>query len=201
MREALLEPWLRHLRIRRVLPSIRRYPDCHLLDIGCGWEARLLRTVEPYIGRGVGLDVKAPPIATPRITTHRLALLTELPLASASFDIVTMLATLEHLAHPAEMVAETFRVLRPGGRVLITVPSRAAQPVLEFLAYRLGLISAAEIRDHKQYFDRESLQTLFSAAGFSIERQHYFQFGMNNFLLARKPPAKTWAGHQEAPAP
>ena len=34
MKEALLESFLRGLRIRRILPYVRRYPDCELLDVG-----------------------------------------------------------------------------------------------------------------------------------------------------------------------
>jgi hypothetical protein len=43
MKEPILEPILRALRIRKALPVIRQYPDCHLLDVGCGWDYRLLK--------------------------------------------------------------------------------------------------------------------------------------------------------------
>jgi len=71
------------------------------------------------------------------------------------------------------------------------VPSKAARPVLEFLAYRLGVVSEAEIRDHKQYYDRRSLIALLRDSGLAIERHRYFQLGMNNFLVATRtrPPA------------
>lgn len=62
--ENLLEPLLRRRRIQRVLPFIQKVPGCHLLDIGCGWEARFLREVAPYVARGVGIDPKAPPTAS-----------------------------------------------------------------------------------------------------------------------------------------
>ena len=68
MKESLLEPLLRQLRIRQVLPVLLEHPDCSLLDIGCGWEARLLRAVEPYVKRGTGVDFKAPSLATPKLT-------------------------------------------------------------------------------------------------------------------------------------
>lgn len=186
MREAALEPLLRRMRVSRVLPTVLRHQNCHLLDIGCGWEARLLRALEPYIERGVGIDFKAPDIRSAKITTERLTLDQRLPAASGSFDVVTMLAVLEHLGRPSEVVSEIYRVLKPGGRVVITVPSKAAKPVLEFLAYRLHIVSEAEIRDHKKYYDRKSLIELFASAGFAIERHQYFQLGMNNFLVARK---------------
>jgi 2-polyprenyl-3-methyl-5-hydroxy-6-metoxy-1,4-benzoquinol methylase len=97
-----------------------------------------------------------------------------------------MLAVLEHLSYPRAIVAEICRVLKPGGRLLLTVPSKAAKPVLEFLTYRLGLVSEAEIRDHKCYYTKRSLSELISPTGLKIEAHHYFQLGMNNLLIARK---------------
>lgn len=45
-----------------------------------------------------------------------------LPLATASVDNVLMLHVLEHLGRPEQALAEAFRVLRPGGRLLVEVP-------------------------------------------------------------------------------
>ena len=122
MKEQILEPLLRKLRLRKILPVLRRFPDCHLLDVGCGWEARFLREVEPYIAQGIGIDFKAPDIRTEKIRTMQSVLDSELPFADASFDVVTMLAVLEHLAYPEAIVAEVFRVLKPGGMFVGTEP-------------------------------------------------------------------------------
>lgn len=69
MKEALLESTLRKMRLRRVLPSIQAFSNPSVLDIGCGWEARLLHEIEPYIARGVGIDFKAPEIRTEKLHT------------------------------------------------------------------------------------------------------------------------------------
>lgn len=69
MKEALLESTLRFLRLRRILPSIRLFDNPSVLDIGCGWEARLLKEIEPFIERGVGVDFKAPDIKTSKLLT------------------------------------------------------------------------------------------------------------------------------------
>jgi len=189
VKEAILEPLLRRLRIRQVLPVLLRHPDCSLLDIGCGWEARLLRAVEPYVKRGTGIDFKAPRLATPKLTTIATTLTDKLPFPDAEFDVVTLLAVLEHLSRPDAMVREISRVLKPGGQVVLTVPSLAAKPVLEFLAYRVGIVSEAEIRDHKRYYNRQSLETLFAGSGLTVDRHRYFQLGMNNFLVATRAGA------------
>jgi len=184
--EAWLEPLLRRMRLARVLPAIRRHPDCRLLDIGCGWEARLLRSVEPYVREGVGIDFKAPELDHPKLRTIAMTLEDRLPFADASFDVVTLLAVLEHLSQPRRVLEEVARVLRPGGQVVITVPSKAAKPVLEFLAFRLHVVSEAEIRDHKRYYDRAALLELFASSGLRVDRHAYFQLGMNNYLCATR---------------
>ena len=50
MKEPILESLLRKMRLKQVLPFLRRYPNCGLLDIGCGWEAKLLRPVHLKAG-------------------------------------------------------------------------------------------------------------------------------------------------------
>lgn len=51
-----------------------------------------------------------------------VCVLHHLPFADASFDVVLSTQTLEHLKQPAESVRELFRVLKPGGRLLMTAP-------------------------------------------------------------------------------
>lgn len=186
MKEEILEPFLRRMRIGKVLPTIKKYPDCRLLDIGCGWEARLLKTVEPCIKSGVGIDFKAGEIQTPKITTRRVTLDKVLPFSKESFDVITMLAVLEHLAEPLAIAKEIERILVSGGRLIITVPSRAAKPVLEFLSYKLKIVSEAEIRDHKAYYNYPDLAALFGQTKLQIEEHRYFQLGMNNFCILRR---------------
>jgi 2-polyprenyl-3-methyl-5-hydroxy-6-metoxy-1,4-benzoquinol methylase len=186
MNEAILEPMLRRMRIRQVLPIIRQYRECVLLDIGCGWDAKFLRSVEAYVSRAEGIDARAPELHTQKLSTRRMTLAQSLPYADDAFDVVTMLAVLEHLSHPGAVIAEVFRILKPGGRLVLTVPSTAAKPVLEFLAFRLGIVSAAEIRDHKCYYNRRLLHQLLAQSGLVMEAHHYFQLGMNNFAVCGK---------------
>jgi ubiquinone/menaquinone biosynthesis C-methylase UbiE len=186
MREPFLEPILRQLRIRRVLPTIHRYPDCHLLDIGCGWDYRLLRAIKPFLKSGVGIDYKVQEMENDKIKTIKMIIADALPFAAESFDVITMLALLEHLSDPLSIVNEIGRVLKKNGRILITVPSKAAQPVLEFLSYRLKIVNADEIIDHKKYYNRAELGKLFSQTSMIIEHHSYFQFGMNNFCIIKK---------------
>jgi 2-polyprenyl-3-methyl-5-hydroxy-6-metoxy-1,4-benzoquinol methylase len=187
MREPFLEPWLRSMRIRSIRPYVNRYPNCNLLDIGCGWEAKLLRAIEPQIETGTGIDFKAPSINSGKLRTISARLDNQLPFEDSAFDLITMLAVLEHLEYPREILSECSRLLRPGGGLLLTVPSKYAKPVLEFLAFKVGIVNRDEIMDHKQYFNREDLIALFKdIPSLRIVEHEYFQWRFNNKLFVVK---------------
>ncbi len=46
----------------------------------------------------------------------------DLPFEDGSFDAVVAIEVIEHLRSPQEAVAEIFRVLRPGGRIFVSIP-------------------------------------------------------------------------------
>lgn len=188
-REPLLEPLLRRLRVQRILPHLPAEPF-RLLDVGCGHSAALLRTLEPRLRNGLGIDQKAPDTAalnSPKLATLRTRLDSSLPLPDNTFDAATLLAVIEHLKQPAAILAEIRRVLIPGGVIVLTAPSTYAKPVLEFLAYRLHLVSEAEIRDHKRYFTRTLYQDLARETAMDLVRFESFQLGMNTLCVLRKP--------------
>ncbi|MFM7425521.1 MAG: class I SAM-dependent methyltransferase [Elainella sp.] len=183
--EVLLEPLLRWLRFRQVMPQIPA--GAQLLDVGCGHSATFLKAAANRIKSGIGVDFKVQPMQFQNIQTIQLKLADVLPFADASFDVVTMLAVLEHIEQEKPMLQEVRRVLKPDGRLILTVPSIWAQPLLELLAYRLKIVDEREIRDHKRYYNRARLETvLVQTTGFRGFRHRYFQFGLNNFCTVIK---------------
>ena len=121
-----------------------------------------------------------------KLRTISATLEKELPFDNNSFDVVTMIAVLEHLEHPIEIMNEISRVLKPNGALIITVPSVWSQPVLEFLSFGLGIVSRDEIADHKLYHNRLSLEFLARKSGLKINEHKYFQLWMNNFCTFSK---------------
>ena len=53
----------------------------------------------------------------------------QLPFANESFDVVLLVAVLEHTREPSRIVAETRRVLKPGGRAIMVVPNDVTMSV------------------------------------------------------------------------
>jgi cyclopropane fatty-acyl-phospholipid synthase-like methyltransferase len=56
-----------------------------LLDVGCGWEARFLKSVEPYIASGIGIDFKAPNLETAKLKTITVTL-EKIPIAKPNYS-------------------------------------------------------------------------------------------------------------------
>lgn len=187
MKEPFLEPILRRLRLQKVISHIPQ--GSSVLDIGCGKTATFLKTISSRVAYGYGVDFKIEENVqlTQNITLVNLKLDNRLPFPDSTFNVVTMLAVLEHIEKEEEILSEIYRVLVPGGKLVLTVPSIWAQPVLEFLAYKLKIVSEAEIRDHKRYYTRASLQkVLVEKSGFTDFNHYYFQTWMNNFCKVLK---------------
>jgi SAM-dependent methyltransferase len=100
-----------------------------VLDIACGtgYGVGLLRTRAAFVA-GVDIDPQAVGEARSECADNAAVLLangTGLPFEDAAFDIVTSFETLEHMHERTAFVAELRRVLRPGGRLVLSTPNAA----------------------------------------------------------------------------
>jgi SAM-dependent methyltransferase len=128
------------------LAAVRRYLDAlpsstRVLDAGCGEGV----IVDEYAARLdiTGLDAN---YASERV---RQGSLTALPFPDGSFDRALCLDVLEHLAYEDQprALAELFRVLRPGGELLVSVPNLAhLQSRIQFLLRGRLIRTASEIK-------------------------------------------------------
>jgi SAM-dependent methyltransferase len=89
-----------------------------LLDVGCGTKPyQPLFDVDAYIG----LDIDSEASRKRGIADHHYDGNT-FPFADASFDSILCNQVLEHVFNPDEFLGEIVRVLKPGGKLLLTVP-------------------------------------------------------------------------------
>lgn len=115
-----LDRWLPRTSIeaalRRELPNVRGV----VLDVGCGHQPyrSLLLSPPSSATRVVGVD-----IPSDRYGRHDVAWDgVRLPVRTASVDQVQLTEVLEHCPDAGAVLREAARVLRPGGRVFLTVP-------------------------------------------------------------------------------
>ncbi len=165
-------------------------PASALLDFGCGHQALFLRSVQRDLRLGIGLDYDAAPAKpAPNLEIRNFHFRDRFDYPDGFFDHVSILAVLEHI--PLDQVDVLFRefhrILKAGGSVLLTTPTPASRPLLEFLAFKLRIISGPEIADHKHYWSREDIAALAARNGFAAPRYRTFQFGLNSFAGLDKP--------------
>lgn len=104
-----------------VAPWLKQYAKGTVLDIGCGTGFILKQ-----IPSGIGVDLS--PLALRYCQSHQLnriicASAYEIPVPSASVDCVVLFHILEHLEDESRALQEFFRVLKPGGILLLAVPA------------------------------------------------------------------------------
>lgn len=111
-----------------------------------------------------------------------------LPYPDQSFDTVTIIAALNHMPNRAAVLGEVHRVLRTGGRCIITmIPQGVGR-----LWHRLRRSSDPDltmrgIKPGERFgLSRQEVRQLLAAAGLEIELEIRFMFGVNCLTLARK---------------
>jgi SAM-dependent methyltransferase len=179
--------WLSGRQIRRYVPT---FAGKRIGDFGCGYQAAFTRTVLDQVDHAVLVDVALADDLKghPRVQAVEGLLPASLgPLPSGSLDVVLMVSVLEHVTEPQHLLAEVRRLLAPGGVALVNVPSWRGKKYLELSAFRLRLSPAAEMDDHKMYYDVKDLWPMLVAAGFRPSRIECFshKFGLNTFAVCR----------------
>jgi SAM-dependent methyltransferase len=135
----------------------------HILDIGCGTGGNL-RMLSQF-GEAEGVDVSPDAVAFCRergLQNVKLGAAESLPYEDATFDLVTALDVVEHLDDDVAGLREMRRVLRPGGRLLMFVPT---------FMFLWGVQD--EVSHHRRRYRLAELRRVANEAGFSIERTTY----------------------------
>jgi ubiquinone/menaquinone biosynthesis C-methylase UbiE len=174
-------------RFRAALPHIRR--GALVCDIGCGLGARFLQSASSRISFGVGIDYQFPGPAPAGAALVCGNIAQGMPFPSNQFDHAVMLAVLEHLQDPRPLLGEVFRILAPGGSLIMTWPSSTIDPLLNLLR-RARWVSQEMESDykHQERIPLDELVAALNEIGFTRCRHQRFECGLNNLLIAHKPP-------------
>jgi SAM-dependent methyltransferase len=195
--------WLSAQQIRRWIPS---FEGKRVADLGCGYHAAFMRTILDEVSLAVLLDVGL----APDLTRHPKVRACVGPLGQTlsglpdqSLDVVLAISVLEHVWEPLALLESMRRLLAPGGRCLINVPSWRGKRYLELAAFRLCVSPASEMDDHKMYYDERDLWPLLVRAGFSPSHIRCFshKFGLNTFAVCSLPLAPDEVSNRSPRAP
>jgi SAM-dependent methyltransferase len=144
-----------------------------LLELGCGSGAQLKVLAEAgWDVSGVELGASAARYARERLglNVHQGSL-ESARLPSASFDVVVASHVLEHIPDPAAASVEIARVLRPGGRLYVSVPNGEAVEASWF-----GRFWDWEAPHHLHHFTPGSLGRMLERAGLRVESERHELF-------------------------
>ncbi len=154
-----------------------------MLDVGCaagfflkvahdaGWEVEGL---EPNKGLAVwGSKHYGVPIRSVNFFEARLP--------ADKFDVITFWDVLEHVTDPKAYLHEAFRVLKPGGYVVINFPDFGS-PLAKIAGKRWWFLSPV----HIYYFTRDTLRKFLEQGGFAdIRMERHFQTLSLGYLFER----------------
>ncbi len=181
-----IEPFLQAREARPWIPS-----GAKVLDIGCH-EGEFLRSLRGRIGPSVGIDPLAKPTEGSNYQILARFFTEPAPFPDASFDSIVLLATLKHIRDKEPLGRECHRLLRPGGRVIITVPSPFVDHIVYFLC-RMNLADGMSLDEHHG-FDPSTTAYIVDHHGFALEYRRKFQIGLNHLYAFRKQTTASLVG-------
>ena len=183
-----VDRFLQDWRIRKARPFVR-FGD-RVLDLGSA-DGVLFERLGDCGPGSLGID---PILTSTRTSRQGFALVRgyfpkDVPSQAGPFDAIVMLAVLEHFPSNqyASLADGCARFLKPGGRLIITVPSPAVDAILAILV-KVRLIHGMSLEEHHGYEISETLR-IFAAPQFKLVEQSRFQLGLNNLFVFERTSA------------
>lgn len=151
-------------------------PGAHVLDLGCG-DGAFTRALAAHGADVIGVDVSHEAIRRARRAAAGAGVALDLrvvpegvplPFAEDAFDVVWAGEVLEHVVDPVAWLADVRRVLRWGGRLVLTTPYHGrVSTVLLGLRGRSFDAHFDPRTDHLRFFSARTLRALLQDAGFT----------------------------------
>lgn len=155
-----------------------------LLDIGCGMGVFLdLARREGFETIGVDTSDYAIRYAKKHFSLNVICTdILDIDLPEKSFDVVTMIDSIEHIYQPAPTLRKIRNLLKDGGPLIIATPNE--EGLINKLSYAIYRLSMGRTRflvrsnhgpSHQFYFSLKSLDYLLQKTGFKIYNYYYHQ--------------------------
>src|SRR5215216_7030585 len=162
------EPWAWKRRRALLLGEVR--PGERVLDLGCG-AGRFVAALRDAGADPVGVEIAEAALERARVVAPGadLRLLEDdgsIPLDHGSVDLVWCSEVLEHVADGLHLLQEARRVLRPGGRILVTAPFHGRAKAVAIALARFDAHFDPQ-GQHLRFYTRSSLAEALRAAVFA----------------------------------
>lgn len=183
--------------------------DHKILDLPCGEGAMALSLVErgyqPFCA-----DIEPAHFKVPGLSCEKVDLNKGLPFPDNSFDAWICIEGIEHIENPHHLIREASRILRPGGRLIVSTPNtlsvksryytlRFGYPVhFDLMVKREQEIEGRFTVQHLNPISFIELRYLLEENGFAIkhiganrmESRHHIRHAIISWLFIRKRPLK-----------
>lgn len=179
-----MDYFLQDWRFRKVGPYIK--DGDIVLDIG-SFKGELFIKYSDKIKYGIGVEpLISEPLKGKNFTVYPGYFPENMPEKEQHVDIITMLAVLEHIpVNKQKALAESCaKWLKPGGLLLITVPSPSVDVLLHILTF-LRLIDGMSLEEHFG-FKTSDVPNIFAPPDFTLVKKRKFQVGLNNLYVLKR---------------
>jgi ubiquinone/menaquinone biosynthesis C-methylase UbiE len=175
-------------KFARIVESVRSLLPCEaFLDAGCG-DGRYLAALEAELPERIaGIDIAERILETARARVPRADLrqanLESLPFEDAEFDLVLSSQVIEHVLDAPAAARELARVVRPGGRLVISTDNADNRVTRVLNAPRAAVVSLLRLRGRRRRIEspataytQESFRALLEGVALEVERVETFRF-------------------------
>lgn len=175
--EGLFSSFLR----KKPITAVKQYLCGDILDFGCG-SGNLARFVSPDHYLGIDQDESSLQIA--RRTHPEHVFYDEIAKVDRTFDTITILAVIEHVADPVFLLKQLCTFLRASkeSRIVCTTPTPALRSIHE-LGAKCGLFSLHASDEHEELLGQNRLAEVGQAASMCLTLYQRFLFGANQIAI------------------
>ncbi len=160
--------------------------DKVILDFGCGSNFNKLKMIYKDCKHVIAIDRTGNDFNADKFSylnyQNSLDILNE-KVKKFQFDIIILTAVIEHLEKPEEVLNILKLRLKKDGVIFLTAPAWRAKKILEFMGYKLNIINADLVREHKRYYDKSEYEKLSNLINMKIKKFYFFQFGLNTVCI------------------
>jgi 2-polyprenyl-3-methyl-5-hydroxy-6-metoxy-1,4-benzoquinol methylase len=146
-----------------------------LLEVGCGMGYFSQMAIKKG-ARVTGLDVgkKLISISKSKCPTGNFVVgsALRLPFKSGDYDVVISTEVIEHCENPQKAISEIIRVLKPGGKAVITTPNKLFKLLFDFLSW----IKIRPYQGNENWLSREEMKRAIIKSGGKIVKEKHFNF-------------------------
>lgn len=157
--------------------------DAHILDAGCGYGIYTLTLVEKGYTKIQPIDLEQKRVDEvskllkeihPHVHIHpERQSLTNLSFRDNSYDAAICSEVIEHIPNHEDAITELSRVIKPGGKIVLTVPydSKNNRRIFKMFGHE------------RPGYTRSDLEALFSKHDLYVEKDFYFEYFFGNLLF------------------